>query len=258
MTSTKTPLVAGPSGARIPTIDAARKPTSKIELFRLALREEENPEPFYTKLAERAIAELPFPISGRRILDLGAGPGYYSMAMTGLGATVAAIDLGTDNCRGAKANGIAISEADGTRLPFPDATFDGVLCSNMLEHTPTPERIFAEIERIVRPGGWAWVSWTNWYSPWGGHSITPLHYLGPHLGAKVYTKLFGRPDRNLPFETLWPCHIADMLRVVADRPGLELLDAVPRYYPSQRWIVRIPGLREVITWNCLLLLQRTA
>ncbi len=234
------------------------RPASRVELFRLFLAEEDDPEPFYTKLAVRSVAEFPFPLAGRRILDLGAGPGYYTKAMEGRGATVTAIDLGIDNCRGARANGVDVAEADGTCLPFADRTFDGVLCSNMLEHTPTPDRIFDEIERVLRPGGWAWVSWTNWYSPWGGHSISPMHYLGPKLGSKAYVKLFGRPDRNLPYETLWPTYIGATLRDVRARTNLRLLDAVPRYYPSQRWILRVPGLREVFTWNCLLLLQRVA
>jgi SAM-dependent methyltransferase len=229
---------------------------SRLELFRLFLAEEDDPEPFYLKLADRSIAELPFPLRGRRVLDLGAGPGHYSRAMERLGARVVPVDLGDENIGRARAGGLYPVLCDGTRLPFPDEGFDGVLCSNMLEHTPTPDRIFDEIERVLRPGGWAWVSWTNWYSPWGGHSITPFHFLGPSLGSRAYIKLFGRPDRNLPYETLWPTHIGPMLADLRRRPGLRLLDAVPRYYPSQRWILRVPGLREVATWNCLLLLER--
>ncbi|MCX7620796.1 MAG: class I SAM-dependent methyltransferase [Acidimicrobiales bacterium] len=231
-------------------------PASRLELFTLFLTEEDDPEPFYTKLAERSIAEFPFPLSGRRVLDLGAGPGYYSKAMQRAGAIVTPIDLGEENIRKASSSGLCAVYADGTLLPFADSSFDGVLCSNMLEHTPTPERIFDEIERVLRPGGWAWVSWTNWYSPWGGHSISPMHYLGPRLGTKLYVRLFGMPDRNLPFTTLWPTYIGKMLAVVRARNGLRLLDAVPRYYPSQRWILKVPALREVATWNCLLLLEK--
>lgn len=243
-----TPPTAGPSEP-LPV-------ASRLELFRLFLGEEDDPEPFYVKLADRSIAEFPFPLRGRRVLDLGAGPGYYSRAMRQLGATVVPVDLGDENIDRARSAGLQPVLCDGTRLPFPDRSFDGVLCSNMLEHTPTPLRIFDEIERILRPGGWAWVSWTNWYSPWGGHSITPFHFLGPTLGAKAYIKLFGRPDRNLPYETLWPTHIGPILADLRARPGLRLLDAVPRYYPSQRWILRVPALRELATWNCLLLLER--
>jgi hypothetical protein len=112
------------------------------------------------------------------------------------------------------------------------------------------------MERVLRPGGWAWVSWCNWYSPWGGHEIVPFHYLGPRLGLKAWRRLFGEPPRNVPFETLWPTHIGKVLAMVRGRPGLRLLDARPRYYPSQRWLLKVPGLREVATWNCLLVLER--
>jgi SAM-dependent methyltransferase len=233
------------------------RPAGRLELFRLALTEEDDPEPFYTKLAERSISELPFPVRSRRILDLGSGPGYYSRALVRGGAEVVAIDLGDENVAAAAASGLNALHSDGTCLPFPDATFDGVLCSNMLEHTPTPEDIFDEIERVLRPGGWAWVSWTNWYSPWGGHSITPWHYFGPRMGARLYWELFGPPTKNLPYDTLWPTYIGRTLRQLDARPGLRVLDAVPRYYPSQRWIMKIPGVREVLAWNCLLLLERT-
>jgi SAM-dependent methyltransferase len=152
--------------------------------------------------------------------------------------------------------GLVISDA--LALCFADGSFDGVFCSNLLEHTPDPERLLAEIERVLRPGGWAWVSWCNWYSPWGGHEIVPFHYLGPRLGLKVWRRLFGEPPRNVPFETLWPSHIGKVLAMVRRRPGLRLLDARPRYYPSQRWLLKVPGLREVATWNCLLVLERMA
>jgi SAM-dependent methyltransferase len=147
--------------------------------------------------------------------------------------------------------------ADARRTPFEDASFDGVLCSNLLEHTPEPESVIAEIERLLRPGGWAYVTWTNWLSPWGGHSIAPFHYLGPRLGLRVYRRLFGEPRAGgVPYEDVWPISIGAILRTVRERPGLALELAVPRYYPSQSWILRVPGLREVLTWNCLLLLRR--
>jgi len=231
-------------------------PATNLELFRLFLGEKQNPDPFYVKLAARSIASFPFPLAGRRVLDLGAGSGHYSAAMQDAGAQIFAVDLDEGDLRRASDRGLAVLAGDGTRLPFPDGTFDGVFCSNMLEHTPTPMRIFDEIERTLRPGGWAWVSWTNWYSPWGGHEIVPLHLLGPNLGLSAWRKLFGEPRKNVPFDALWPTYIGRTLADVRDRPKLELLDAVPRYYPSQRWILKVPGLREVATWNCLLMFRR--
>jgi SAM-dependent methyltransferase len=230
---------------------------SKAELFKLFLSERDDPEPFYTKLADRSVSEFPFPLLDRVVLDLGAGPGHYTAALQRAGATVIPIDLGEENMRKAGEAGLAAVQTDATRLPFPEASFDGVFCSNMLEHVPTAERVVDEIERVLKPGGWGWISWTNWYSPWGGHNITPWHYLGPKLGAKTYAKIHGGPpDRNPVFEGLWPTYIGRILADVRSRPKLRVLDAVPRYYPSQRWVLRVPGLREVVTWNCLITVER--
>ena len=96
---------------------------------------------------------------------------------------------------------------------------------------------------------------TNWFSPWGGHGITPWQYLGPRLGTRVAVDVVGRPARHLPYQSVWPTHIGTMLRDV-ERRRFRVLDVLARYYPSQRWITRVPVLREVATWNCLLLLER--
>ena len=41
------------------------------------------------------------------------------------------------------------------------------------------------------------------------------------------------------------------------RADVEVLDARPRYHPSwATWVVRLPGLREIVTWNLLLVLRR--
>ncbi|MCK0533359.1 class I SAM-dependent methyltransferase [Sphingobium agri] len=42
---------------------------------------------------------------------------------------------------------------DGFSIPFPDASFDTVLCTEVLEHSPQPMTLIAEIERVLKPGG---------------------------------------------------------------------------------------------------------
>jgi len=42
---------------------------------------------------------------------------------------------------------------DGQRLPFPDASFDTVLNIQVLEHTPRPRALVAEMSRVLKPGG---------------------------------------------------------------------------------------------------------
>lgn len=48
--------------------------------------------------------------------------------------------------------------ADGARLPFPAATFDSVLTTQVLEHVPEPLAVLSEVARVLRPGGVALVT----------------------------------------------------------------------------------------------------
>jgi SAM-dependent methyltransferase len=228
---------------------------SRSHLFRLLLAEHRDPVPFHEQLAARTLADFPFETAGRTVVDRGCGPGHYTRALRRAGATVLPIDLDPTEFElpGGPPGGQII--ADAMRLPLPSAGVDGVFCSNMLEHTPDPRAVLSELVRVLRPHGWAWVSWTNWYSPWGGHELSPFQYLGPRWALRAYTRLRGTP-KNVPGVGLFPTHVGQVLRLVKAEPGLELLDARPRYWPRQRWIIRVPGVREVATWNCELHLQR--
>lgn len=239
-----------------PTEQSANRVPTRRELLRLCLAERHQPGPFYARLAERTVFQFPFPLRDQLVLDLGSGPGHFAGALQRAGATVVAADWNSDHVTAAAERHVTAMRADATRLPVADGTFDGVFCSNLLEHVSSSTAVMDEIERVLAPGGWAWVSWTNWYSPWGGHHITPFHYLGPRLGSRTYERLKGPPPKNRIFDGLWPTYIGQVMAETEDRPSLEVLDVVPRYYPSQRWITRVPGVREVLTWNCLLLLRR--
>jgi SAM-dependent methyltransferase len=46
---------------------------------------------------------------------------------------------------------------DITRMPFPDASFDAIICSHVLEHIPEEQAALRELRRVLRPDGWALV-----------------------------------------------------------------------------------------------------
>jgi SAM-dependent methyltransferase len=234
----------------------ATAPPTRREVLRLFLNERRDPDPYYRRLADLTIARLGVELAGARVLDLGSGTGWDAAAIHARGATVVAADLDRVCAALAARHGLAAVCADGAHLPFRAGTFDGVYSSNMLEHVPSVPILLEELARIIRPGGWAWMSFTNWYSPWGGHNITPLHLLGPTIGPRVYERLFGPPPKNVPGVGLFPIHIGQVLRAVETNGSFVREQMMPRYYPSQRWIVRVPGLRELATWNCVLVLRR--
>ena len=101
------------------------------------------------------------------------------------------------------------------------------------------------------------LSYTNWLSPWGGHETSPFHYLGGRRAIRLYTRRYGHPPKNRVGETLFRVSVAFGLRWARRQPARLLIEARPRYYP--RWtriLLRVPGLREIATWNLLLVLRR--
>jgi SAM-dependent methyltransferase len=229
------------------------------EKWRLFRREQEDPEPFYSLLAREAAADLDRrhgPLRGQRVLDLGCGPGWYTTALRAVGAEVTPVDNSEEELSLAGEPPAGALIADAGALPLDDASVDGVFCSNLLEHTPDAAPVIAEIERVLKPGGWAYVSWTNWYSPWGGHDMTPYQYLGPERGPRLYERRHGKPRKNSYGDGLWACHIGPTLRLVRDRPELTIERVEPRYWPWAAPICRVPGLRELVTWNCVIRMRK--
>jgi SAM-dependent methyltransferase len=226
-----------------------------LTLWRLWRSEQTDPAPFYRMLAAETATDLELrygPLQGSTIVDLGCGPGFYTQALRRLGAQVIPVDSDPAELGliGDPPAGAVL--ADAAELPLKDSSVDGVFCSNLLEHTPLAEPVIGEMERVLRPGGWAYISWTNWYSPWGGHHMTPYQYLGPRLGPALYERRHGPPPKNRYGEGLWARHIGPTLRIVRARPRLEIERVEPRYWPRLTVITRLPVLRELLTWNCVI------
>jgi hypothetical protein len=88
--------------------------------------------------------------------------------------------------------------------------------------------------------------------------MSPWHYLGAARAERRYVRKHGQLPKNRVGVTLFPLHIGQVLRAVRRRDDVIVMSARPRYYP--RWcafLLAIPGLREVVSWNLLLILRRT-
>ncbi len=189
-----------------------------------------------------------------RWLDVGTGQGAMPVAFRAVGAEAVGLDVADRRVPGGREGPFVVGQGD--RLPFADGSFDGVVSSNVLEHTADTWGMVHELLRVCRPGGIVYLSWTNWYSPLGGHEWSPLHYLGPSVGPRVYRAIRGKlPPWNVPGRTLFPVHVGPVLRGLR-RLDVQVLDVAPRYWPGLRFLARIPVLREVALWNCVVLMRR--
>jgi ubiquinone/menaquinone biosynthesis C-methylase UbiE len=94
-------------------------------------------------------------LSGKRVLDVAGGDGYWAAQARKRGALAVSIDLSrTKMIRGAQlAHAPALLEADALRLPFSDASFDRVLSICAIEHFDDGPASLDEMARVLAPGG---------------------------------------------------------------------------------------------------------
>ncbi|MBR8745056.1 class I SAM-dependent methyltransferase [Nocardiopsis sp. MG754419] len=231
-----------------------------VGLFAAFRKEQSDPAFFYGGLARDTVAQLRSytALDGRLVVDVGGGPGYFADALRAEGARCLCVDSDahemTLHGREADTNAVQGSALD---LPLRSASVDVCFSSNVLEHVPDRTRMADEMVRVTRPGGLVYLSYTLWLSPWGGHETSPWHYLGGSYAAERFARRNGRRPKNDFGRSMYAAHAGEMLRWVRGRGDVDVVDIRPRYLPTwMKPIVRVPLLREIITWNLLIVLRK--
>lgn len=119
---------------------------------------------------------LGLPIAGRRLLDVGCGRGFAGEWFAAQGASCIGADFVVSR------GGFRLVGADAQALPFPPEAFDGLCCIDAFEHIPDPQRAAAEFRRVLRPGGWVFLSAPNYGNTAGL--------------VKAWCERFGRYEKN--------------------------------------------------------------
>jgi arsenite methyltransferase len=101
--------------------------------------------------------------AGERVLDLGAGAGadlLVATQMVGPQGAVIGIDMTPEMLAKARsaanemgATNVEFVEAEAERLPFADESFDVVISNGVIDLIPDKDAVFAEIFRVLSPGG---------------------------------------------------------------------------------------------------------
>ncbi|GAA4874944.1 class I SAM-dependent methyltransferase [Actinomycetospora straminea] len=113
--------------------------------------------------APEAVRRL-LPGPGAAVLDLGAGTGLLTRALTAAGATDVVAVEPDDAMRGVLATrspGVRVLAGTAEDVPLPDASVDAVLVASAW-HWFDPDRASAEVGRVLRPGGVLGLLWTYW------------------------------------------------------------------------------------------------
>ncbi|MGI9184940.1 MAG: class I SAM-dependent methyltransferase [Solirubrobacteraceae bacterium] len=96
---------------------------------------------------------------GDDVLELGPGFGATTRLLVDRVPRLTVLELDEGYCRRLRAefgDRVTVIQGDATALPFPEGSFSAVICFTMLHHldpAPLQDRAFAEVSRVLRPGG---------------------------------------------------------------------------------------------------------
>ncbi len=130
-------------------------------------------------------------LSGQRILDVGCGGGILCEGMAIKGAAVIGLDVEASALESARRHAQASKlSIDYVCLPiesFTDAPFDSITCMEMLEHVPDPLLVIQHGTRLLKEGGYLFLSTLN---------RTPLAYAAAIVGAEYILGLLPRQTHD--------------------------------------------------------------
>lgn len=162
-------------------------------------------------------------LAGKTVLDVGCGGGILSESMAGRAAHVTGIDLSDKALQVARLHLLESGgQVDYRKIAVEDMAieqpekFDIVTCLEMLEHVPDPDSVIAACAKLVKPGGWVFLSTLN---------RNPKSYLFAILGAEYLLKMLPRGTHDYA-KFLKPSELAQACR----NAGLNITDLIGMSY----------------------------
>jgi SAM-dependent methyltransferase len=189
---------------------------------------------YWQRQRHRHVTEL---IAGEgAVLDVGCGS---SRIIGALPEGSVGVDILLRKLRHSRKFDVPLVQASGFELPFPDASFPCVLCSQVIEHVPKDSPILDELDRCLAPGGrlvlgtpdyanWEWVVTEKLYG-W----FAPGAYADEHIGHYTREELiqvFNRRGYSLEATR----YILQGELILAFRKGDALVSAPPPQRPGRR------------------------
>lgn len=110
----------------------------------------ERPQGGHARLLELTLAGSP-----RDVLDVGCSSGYLAARIAAAGARVVGVELNPDAAEAARTYcaEVLVGNVETMELPLEPASFDAVVCGDLVEHLRDPGAALARLRPLLRPGG---------------------------------------------------------------------------------------------------------
>lgn len=169
-----------------------------------AIYDNERHTGYHRWLDERTVALLDPLVAGREVLEVGCGTGLLLHEVNRRARRAVGVDLSPGMLEGARRRGLDVHEGSATALPFADGSFDVAYSFKVLAHVPDLGKAFAEMARVVRPGGHVVAELYNTRSlRYAIRRLRPAFSVGAGTDEKdIFTRFYSEPEleRLLPAE----------------------------------------------------------
>lgn len=136
-------------------------------------------------------------LNGLSVLDIGCSAGFIADELALAGGRTIGLDIDVPGlARAQRRYGDRVSFlcAAGERIPVPDESLDVVVFNHIYEHVVDPDAVIADIHRVLRPDGIAYLGLGNKYQIMEPHYRLPLLSWLPRRSADRYVRAFGRAE----------------------------------------------------------------
>jgi ubiquinone/menaquinone biosynthesis C-methylase UbiE len=192
--------------------------------------ETERREGYFGVLNELEFRAVEAAVHGRDVLEVGCGTGLLLERAAATAHRATGVDLSGGMAAFTRSHkGLPVAQASATALPFPAASFDVVYSFKVLPHVPDLAGALAEIDRVLRPGGRAFV---EVYNPWSLKRIANAIDRALGRGKPVYVR----------YDSLWS--VRRVLPVGWDVLGVRGV----RIFAPTRHAYSVPRLSRMVAW----------
>jgi SAM-dependent methyltransferase len=148
------------------------------------------------RVLEQELGPAPWP--GVRGLDFGCGPGTIAAYLAKRAGTFVGVDIDVDAVALARRRfrypNLEFVCHASSRLPFDDGAFDVIIVNHVYEHVRDGAALFAEVRRLLKAGGLAYLAAAGKYQLLEPHYHLPFLSWLPRRLADLYLRIFGRPE----------------------------------------------------------------
>lgn len=196
-------------------------------------------------------------VTGKSMLDLGAGMGGLSVALLleygDKGLRLQSMDYNPDYCRIARLRArrygltVPIAVGAGEHLPYPDGSFDLITCLDVLEHVASTDDVLMEMRRVLKPGGTVLTTIPNRRAFRDPHYHLPLINWLPRPIAEAIVRRSGHSKSGGPLQdrqelSELSTYTWSAFKRAAEDAGFDVRDQV-------LWRIRRGEIRQLQGWR---------